>query len=364
MSMSRGGGGGGSRSFSGGQSRSGGQTRSFSASPGGRGGNVGGANVNRGNFTSRNFGSSRTSNYGGTNRTSSISGRTGSSGSNRANFTSRNFANSGNANFANRTNANNFNRGGNFNRNGFNNFNNGFNNGGFGRGYGGLGYGRGGYGWGYPGYGYGLGGFGWGLPLLWGLGYGGWGGYGGYGYGGYGGYGGGYGGNYAYTDVDNNSYSAAPGTPSADQLADSSDFVLRGEQAFEAGNYQQALKDWQHSMVDNPNNGGVVLLMAQALFAQGQFGPAANTVQMGMQMLPDTEWGNVVKHYTEIYPNIELYTTQLKALEKARDAKPDDGAKVPARLPLRLPGLSEAGGARARQGAGHPAAGRGVAEIA
>ena len=44
-------------------------------------------------------------------------------------------------------------------------------------------------------------------------------------------------------------------------------------------------------MVDNPNNGGVVLLMAQALFAEGQFGPAANTVQMGMQMLPDERVG-------------------------------------------------------------------------
>jgi len=69
-----------------------------------------------------------------------------------------------------------------------------------------------------------------------------------------------------------------------------------------------------------------VLLMGQAMFALGQYEAAANATQMGMQMLPETEWGNVVKNYTQLYGNIEDYTNQVRAAEKVRDARADDGA--------------------------------------
>ncbi len=38
------------------------------------------------------------------------------------------------------------------------------------------------------------------------------------------------------------------------------------------------------------------------------------------------EWGSVVKNYSQLYGNIGDYTTQLKALEIARDAKPENPA--------------------------------------
>jgi tetratricopeptide (TPR) repeat protein len=117
---------------------------------------------------------------------------------------------------------------------------------------------------------------------------------------------------------------ALAGFRSGDAAA--SDYVSSGEQSFQAGQYDQALKDWQHALVDNPNNGGVILLMAQALFALGKYDNAAGAVQAGMQMLPQNEWGNVVKNYTQVYSNIQKYTDQLKALENARNAKPDDPA--------------------------------------
>jgi tetratricopeptide (TPR) repeat protein len=43
-------------------------------------------------------------------------------------------------------------------------------------------------------------------------------------------------------------------------------------------------------------------------------------------MLPEAEWNKVVKNYSELYGNIEDYTNRLKALEKARDDKPDEPA--------------------------------------
>ncbi len=34
----------------------------------------------------------------------------------------------------------------------------------------------------------------------------------------------------------------------------------------------------------------------------------------------------MVKNYTQLYPNVQNHTDQLKALERARTAKPDDAA--------------------------------------
>ena len=41
-------------------------------------------------------------------------------------------------------------------------------------------------------------------------------------------------------------------------------------------------------------------------------------------MLPQEKWGALVANYKELYGNIQDYTNQLKAVEKARDAKPDN----------------------------------------
>ena len=45
-----------------------------------------------------------------------------------------------------------------------------------------------------------------------------------------------------------------------------------------------------------------------------------------MQMLPQDQWGNVVKHYSDLYPNNQNFTDQLRGLESARTATPNDPA--------------------------------------
>jgi tetratricopeptide (TPR) repeat protein len=191
----------------------------------------------------------------------------------------------------------------------------------YGMGYGGLGYGLGygglGYGVGYPFFGmYGLGGLGMMGMGMGGMGYGG-------GYGG-GGYGGGTSGGYATNaPVDAPQTAAAP---TDEQIAQASSFDAKGEADFIAGNYQAAVQDWQHALIDTPHSGGDMLLLAQALFATGQYQPAAGAVQLGMQMLPPDQWGNVLKHYAELYPTGTAFTDQLRGLEAARTARPDDPA--------------------------------------
>jgi tetratricopeptide (TPR) repeat protein len=99
-----------------------------------------------------------------------------------------------------------------------------------------------------------------------------------------------------------------------------------GDEAFREGNYDDAIHEWQHSLVDDPQNGGLLLLLGQAFFAKGEFDQAAGAVQQGMQVLPQDKWGTVVQHYQELYPSNATYTNQLRALEAARNAKPDSPA--------------------------------------
>ncbi len=126
--------------------------------------------------------------------------------------------------------------------------------------------------------------------------------------------------------IDPNAQLPAPLAADQDTAALGDDFATLGEREFNAGRYDAAARNWRHALVDEPGNGGVMLLLAQALFATSKYDEAAGAVQLGMQMLPVEKWGTVVENYRELYPKIGDYTTQLRALEKARDQKADNPA--------------------------------------
>jgi tetratricopeptide (TPR) repeat protein len=114
--------------------------------------------------------------------------------------------------------------------------------------------------------------------------------------------------------------SASPAYADAgsDQLpANVNDFAALGEQDFTAGRYGDAAKDWQHAILDDPQNGGLHLLLGQALFATGHYDEAAGATQVAMHLLPQDQWGTVVTSYRELYPPNRDYHAQLSALETA-----------------------------------------------
>jgi len=84
--------------------------------------------------------------------------------------------------------------------------------------------------------------------------------------------------------------------------------------------------DWRHALVDDPQNGTLAMMLGQALFASGSYEDAAGATQMAMSLLPQDQWGVVVKNYTDLYPIVQNYTDQLRSLEKARNDKPNDPA--------------------------------------
>jgi len=164
---------------------------------------------------------------------------------------------------------------------------------------------------------------GFGFPFLgfgfWPFGYG----YGGYGYGGYG-YGYPY---YNYGAYGN--YGAAPSAVATTQTGSATDaqiFAEKGEADFKKGDYKAAVYAWRHAALDDPQNGVIHMMLAQALFATGQFDEAAGATQHAMQLLPEDQWGVVVTNYRELYGKVGAYTSQLRVLEKSVKQKPDDPA--------------------------------------
>ena len=194
--------------------------------------------------------------------------------------------------------------------------------------------GYGGYGGYGLGYGYGGGGF---LPFLGGLGLGyGLGAMGGFGgYGGGGGYGGYGGGGYATTTTGNGQAVAAGATQPTQAAADTAanpptsmgtDYVTLGETDFRAGKYDLAIGAFRHALVDEPNNAGLMMMTAQALFQTGKWTQAAAATELAMAALPEDQWGVVVQNYKQLYGNASDFTNQLKSLEAAVKATPDDPA--------------------------------------
>jgi tetratricopeptide (TPR) repeat protein len=103
-------------------------------------------------------------------------------------------------------------------------------------------------------------------------------------------------------------------------------FAALGEEEFKAGNYERAARLWRHAVVDAPDNGLLLLMLGQALFAIGRYEEAAGAVQAGMNLLPEDKWNLVVTNWRELYRSPADYTAQLRALEKAVREKPKDPA--------------------------------------
>ena len=114
--------------------------------------------------------------------------------------------------------------------------------------------------------------------------------------------------------------------PPSEGLGRAIDYAQRGEIDFRNGQYDEAVRNWRHALVDRPNNAGLVLLLAQGLFQTANFAEAAGTVQQGLAMLPQDQWGVVVGKYARLYGATGDYTASLRTLEKARNDNPKDPA--------------------------------------
>jgi tetratricopeptide (TPR) repeat protein len=113
-------------------------------------------------------------------------------------------------------------------------------------------------------------------------------------------------------------------TTSPAQTSTTGGFAEKGEAAFKSGDYAGASQQWRHAIVDNPQSPLLGLMLGQSLFAEGKYADAAGILQSSLMQIPKDKWGTVVANSRELYGNYMDYTTQLRSLETAAAAKPDD----------------------------------------
>jgi tetratricopeptide (TPR) repeat protein len=103
-------------------------------------------------------------------------------------------------------------------------------------------------------------------------------------------------------------------------------FARQAEEAFRARDYKAATRAWRHAIVDDPNNGALLLRLAQALFAAGEYDEAAGATQQALMLLPEEKWQPELSNTTKLYANPQDYKDQLKGLERAVKENPDNPA--------------------------------------
>jgi tetratricopeptide (TPR) repeat protein len=88
------------------------------------------------------------------------------------------------------------------------------------------------------------------------------------------------------------------------------------------GDYQNALRLGGHAAVDAPRNPKVHELISLALFALGKYRPAASEAHAAMALGAIASWNDLYAYYNDV----NKYTTQLRALEKAAAENSRDAA--------------------------------------
>lgn len=96
----------------------------------------------------------------------------------------------------------------------------------------------------------------------------------------------------------------------------------KGRQEFYAGDYESALNSVNAAIKDMPNDAVLHEFRALTLFALGKYQEAAATLYLVLSAGPGWDWTTMIG----LYPNVDVYTKQLRALEAARNANPDDAA--------------------------------------
>jgi tetratricopeptide (TPR) repeat protein len=92
--------------------------------------------------------------------------------------------------------------------------------------------------------------------------------------------------------------------------------------AFKAGDYNRALTLADEALKTMPNDASLHEFRGVALVALGQFEQAAAPLYAVLTNGPGWDWPTLVG----LYPNVEVYTTQLRALEAFSKSQPDSAA--------------------------------------
>jgi hypothetical protein len=92
--------------------------------------------------------------------------------------------------------------------------------------------------------------------------------------------------------------------------------------AFKADDYQQALALTDQALKTMPNDASLHEFRALVLFALGQYEQAAAPLYAVLTNGPGWDWTTLIS----LYPNVDVYTSQLRKLEDYTRSQPDSAA--------------------------------------
>jgi tetratricopeptide (TPR) repeat protein len=101
--------------------------------------------------------------------------------------------------------------------------------------------------------------------------------------------------------------------PAADSVTDPATALFdAGRASFHQGNYSEALNKTDEALSKLPGDTTLHEFRALCLFALARYGEAAGTLYAVLSVGPGWDWTTLIS----LYPNVEVYTTQLRALEE------------------------------------------------
>ncbi|WP_435006118.1 tetratricopeptide repeat protein [Tundrisphaera lichenicola] len=95
-----------------------------------------------------------------------------------------------------------------------------------------------------------------------------------------------------------------------------------GRASFLQGDYETALQQTNDALAKLPNDTTLHEFRALCLFALGRYDDAAATLYAVLAVGPGWDWTTLIS----LYPNVEIYTTQQRALEDYCIAHPDSSS--------------------------------------
>ncbi|MCA8940917.1 MAG: tetratricopeptide repeat protein [Planctomycetes bacterium] len=121
------------------------------------------------------------------------------------------------------------------------------------------------------------------------------------------------------------SVASAGGDEPAESLADvTARHLSLGDFYFEEGRYDEAAESYFRALAYAPDDGSIHFVIADALFAQGDYHFAAHMIQKGLQLDPTLV--NATTDKREFYGDPKAFDAQLATLRKYLTEKPYDAA--------------------------------------
>jgi len=111
-------------------------------------------------------------------------------------------------------------------------------------------------------------------------------------------------------------------TPTPDVSQKGLDFFDRSMQEFYTGEYDKALASANSALKEIPNDTAIHEFRALVLFALGKYDESAATLYAVLSVGPGWDWTTM----SSLYPSVDVYTEQLRALESYRDQRPQETA--------------------------------------